>query len=152
MVWLCRWVQLYIPGAALESLPLFGDTSASYSRYFAVKILNAHATGCIVGGLSNEFTFFKLIGSASPTHPGLLYCCTMLGCFILQSSAGGHICFVTDVLGSNLVNLRSRQPNQRFALPDAKRIIQQILLAIDYLHEECGYVHTGRYDACGVFP
>lgn len=40
--------------------------------------------------------------------------------------------------------LRSAQPNQIFAVSVAKRIIKQILLSVDYLHRECGYVHTGN--------
>ena len=31
-----------------------------------------------------------------------------------------------------------------FPVSVVKRIIKQILLSIDYLHRECGYIHTGN--------
>jgi serine/threonine-protein kinase SRPK3 len=96
-----------------------------------------------VGGLSPEYDVFKRIESANPHHPGFAHCLAMQRCFILQSSAGGHICFATDVLGPNMMTLRSAQPNHTFPVSIAKRIIKQILLSVDYLHRECGYIHTG---------
>ncbi|KIJ92132.1 hypothetical protein K443DRAFT_60414, partial [Laccaria amethystina LaAM-08-1] len=57
----------------------------------------------------------------------------------------GHICFVTDALSSSLANLPCPRQN-RFTLPIAKHITKQVLLALDYLHRECGYIHTdGSY-------
>jgi serine/threonine protein kinase len=35
------------------------------------------------------------------------------------------------------------QPNHRFSLNVAKRIVAHILLGLDYLHRECEYAHTG---------
>ena len=120
------------------------DTAAPHKTYVAVKILNAHATGCIVGGLSAEYDVFRRIESANPRHPGFAHCLTIHHCFTLYSSVGGHICFATDVLGPNMMTLRSAQPNQTFPVSVVKRIIKQILLSVDYLHRECGYVHTGN--------
>jgi serine/threonine-protein kinase SRPK3 len=97
-----------------------------------------------VGGLSAEYNVFRRIESANPRHPGFAHCLSIQRCFILRSSAGGHICFATDVLGPNMMTLRSAQPNQTFPVSVAKRIIKQILLSVDYLHRECGYVHTGN--------
>ena len=49
---------------------------------------------------------------------------------------------MTDALSSSLGNLREPGQN-RFTLPVAKRVTKQVLLALDYLHRECGYIHTG---------
>jgi serine/threonine-protein kinase SRPK3 len=121
----------------------YRDTAARDKTYVAVKILTAHATACIVGGLSHEYDVFRRIESANRSHPGFPHCLALRHCFTAYSSVGGHICFVTDVLGSNLQSLRVAQPNQTFSLNVAKRIVKQILLGLDYLHRECGYVHTG---------
>ena len=118
--------------------------AAPHKTYVAVKILSPHATGCIVGSLSAEYDVFRRIESANPHHPGFLHCLAIQRCFTLYSPAGGHICFATDVLGPNMMSLRSSQPNQTFPVSVAKRIIKQILLSVDYLHRECGYVHTGN--------
>lgn len=51
------------------------------------------------------------------------------------------MCFVTDIMGSSLGALRT--PEQKaFAVPVAKCIIKQVLLALRHLHNCCGYVHT----------
>jgi serine/threonine-protein kinase SRPK3 len=52
-------------------------------------------------------------------------------------------------LGENIRSLRRRLPNgQRiFPVAVAKRIIKQTLLALDYLHRECGLVHTGIFSS-----
>ncbi|KIM91302.1 hypothetical protein PILCRDRAFT_520 [Piloderma croceum F 1598] len=128
--------------ARASSIWLCVDTAAPHKTYVAVKILSAHATGCIVGGLSTEYNVFRRIESANPCHPGFAHCLAIQHCFTVHSSAGGHICFVTDVLGPNMMTLRSAQPNQTFPMSVAKRIIKQILLSVDYLHRECGYIHT----------
>ena len=141
---LCVCIPIYDSRDALTYLYGFSDMTAPHKAYVAVKILSAHATGCIVGGLSAEFDVFRRIKSANPQHPGFPHCLTVQRCFIVLSSAGGHICFATDVLGPNMMALRSTQPNPTFPVSVAKRIIRQILLRVDYLHRECGYVHTGN--------
>lgn len=35
---------------------------------------------------------------------------------------------------------------RRFEISVAKRKVKQILPGLDYLHNQCGYVHTGPYD------
>ena len=81
--------------------------------------------------------------STNPNNPGFSHCLTIRGYFITKSAAGGHhdICFVMDPLSSNLAELRPPMQN-RFNIPTTKRIIKQVLLAQDYLHRECGYIHT----------
>jgi serine/threonine-protein kinase SRPK3 len=69
----------------------------------------------------------------------------------MYSPAGGHLCFATDVLGPDMRTLRSTQPNQIFPVSIAKRIIKQILHSVDYLHRECGYIHTGNSLCFGSF-
>ena len=51
---------------------------------------------------------------------------------------------VFDVLGSNLLSLQRTQPNLAFSLQVTKRIIKQVLLALDYLYRDCGLVHRGE--------
>ncbi|KAF8344584.1 hypothetical protein F5887DRAFT_866604, partial [Amanita rubescens] len=108
----------------------------------AMKILTSQATANIVAGHSLEYDVFRKIQSANPNSPGFNHCLTLRHCFTAKSAAGGHICFVTDALSSSLANLRETGQN-RFTLPIAKRITKQVLLALDYLHRECGYIHTG---------
>jgi serine/threonine protein kinase len=108
-----------------------------------MKILTAHATARVVKGVSLEYDAYRKVGSTNPNSPGFGHSLTLRHCFISDSAAGGHICFVTDVLSSSLASLRPRGQN-RFTVAAAKRIIKQVLLALDYLHRECGYIHTGE--------
>lgn len=114
------------------------DTHADVKTYVAIKILTADATKMFP---SEEYEVFTKIGSADPGHPGFQHCLVLRDHFLTTSPAGDHMCFVTDVLGSCLKTLRP--PDRKtFTVPVAKRIIRQLLLALDYLHHECGYVHT----------
>jgi serine/threonine-protein kinase SRPK3 len=69
----------------------------------------------------------------------------------VYSPAGGHLCFATDVLGPNMMALWSTKPNQIFSVSITKHIIKQILYSVDYLHCECGYIHTGNPFRSGSF-
>ena len=109
--------------------------------FVAIKILTAQASANIVMG-SPEYNVYRKIETTNPNSPGFSHCLTLRHCFIANCPAGGHICFVTEPLSVSLANLRPYGQN-RFALSTAKRIIKQVLLALDYLHRECGYIHTG---------
>lgn len=114
------------------------DTHADVKTYVAIKILTAFATKMTP---SEEYEVFTKNGSADPGHPGFQHCLVLRDHFLTASTAGDHKCFVMDVLGSCLKTLRP--PDRKtFTVPVAKRIIKQLLLALHYLHRECGYVHT----------
>ena len=57
---------------------------------------------------------------------------------------GDHVSLVTDVYGSDTSQLQLSQPNGAFPVHVIKRIIKQTLLGLDYLHQECGVIHTGK--------
>ena len=123
----------------------YSDKAAETRTLLAMKILTSQATAHVVAGHSPEYDVFRKIESTNPNSPGFNHCLTLRHCFTAKSAAGGHICFVTDALSSSLANLRPPGQN-RFTLPIAKRITKQVLLALDYLHRECRYIHTGRSD------
>ena len=92
---------------------------------------------------------YKKVKVANPNSPGFSHCLSTRDCFIAQSLAGPHICFVTDPLSSSLEGLRPPGQN-KFTVPIAKRIIKQVLLALDYLHRECGFIHAGGSESALV--
>jgi serine/threonine-protein kinase SRPK3 len=132
----CNWPKLIYP---LSRSDASGDTK----KYYAVKLLTAQATARIVMKYSPEFEVYKKIGSANTSHPGFQHCLVLKNHFLAYSAAGGHISFVTDPLGSNLQSLRPAG-RETFSVPAVKRVMKQLLLALDYLHHECGYIHTGK--------
>ncbi|KAH7910212.1 kinase-like domain-containing protein [Hygrophoropsis aurantiaca] len=113
------------------------------AEYVAVKVLTVNATAGVLYDKLNEENSLKAVKKANPNHPGYKHCLLLHDSFIAQSYHGPHLCFVTDVLGCNMVALRGLQANGRsFPVGLAKRIIKQTLLALDYLHRECNLVHT----------
>ncbi|PBK85862.1 kinase-like protein [Armillaria gallica] len=66
----------------------------------------------------------------------------MLDHFSLDSAFGTHRCLVLEVLGMSLEELTGRTLPNRFPIPMCKRIIKEVLLGLDFLHRDCGIVHT----------
>ncbi|KAK0471511.1 kinase-like domain-containing protein [Armillaria novae-zelandiae] len=62
--------------------------------------------------------------------------------FSLESSFGTHSCLVLEVLGMSIEELTRRTLPKKFPIPMCKRIIREVLLGLDFLHRECGIVHT----------
>ena len=114
-------------------------------EYVAVKTLTVNATAGVVDGFLVEADALRTIKKANPDHPGYKHCLRLYDAIMDVSYHGPHICLVTDVLGANIGSLRKRLPNGQciFPIAVAKRIIKQTLLALDYLHRECGLVHAG---------
>ncbi|KAF8072141.1 kinase-like domain-containing protein [Lyophyllum atratum] len=120
--------------------PLLSD-STTKTRFMAIKVLTVNfTTGCIYGQVF-EIDSMQRITRANPKHPGYEHCLAMRDGFVSMSYHGPHLTIATDVLGSDTMNLQLRQPNSTFSVHVTKRIIKQILLALDYLHRDCGLVH-----------
>ncbi|TFK63648.1 kinase-like protein [Pluteus cervinus] len=63
----------------------------------------------------------------------------------VMSRYGEHLCVVTEVLGFDLFHLASaslRPTEYRFPDFIAKRIMHDLLLALDYAHTTCNIIHT----------
>jgi serine/threonine-protein kinase SRPK3 len=114
-------------------------TSEETTKYAAIKILTAHASAKVALDLSPEFEVHQKIASANPSHPGFQHCLTLNGYLTTKSAAGDHIGYVMEPLGSDIRSLA-----KTFTVPAVKRVMKQLLLALDYLHRECGYIHTGN--------
>ena len=120
------------------------------AEYLAVKILTVYATAAVMDGILGETNALTTIKRANPDHPGYKHCLRLYDVITDGSYHGPHICLITNVLGANIHSLRRQLPNGQciFSVALAKRIIKQTLLALDYLHRECGLVHTGMDSFC----
>jgi serine/threonine-protein kinase SRPK3 len=49
---------------------------------------------------------------------------------------------VFEVLGENLLGLIKRWNHRGIPMPLVKQITKQVLLGLDYLHRDCGIIHT----------
>lgn len=127
---------------------LCSDTLAPTLTYAALKIMTKRASIDIhVSPLvPPDIEIYKRT-SQLRLHPGFNHCATLQWHLATTSGLGRHVCYVTEVLSSSLANLRPRGQN-RFTLPIAKRIIKQVLLALQCLHDKMWYTHTGEFDLC----
>jgi serine/threonine-protein kinase SRPK3 len=90
----------------------------------------------------DEIKLLKKIVDANPAHPGRKHVVSLLDSFEHRGPNGMHVCMVFEVLGENLLGLIKRWNHRGIPMPLVKQITKQVLLGLDYLHRECGIIHT----------
>jgi serine/threonine-protein kinase SRPK3 len=90
----------------------------------------------------DEIRLLRQITNASPSHPGRAHIVSFLDSFTHTVSSMTHICIIFEPLGANLLSLIEK--NRRKGVPPCvvKSISRQVLLGLQYLHDECDLVHT----------
>lgn len=122
---------------------------SSESRFVALKILTRNATEASLGGAdqrSDEQRMLKKVAGANPAHRGYRHNLAYIDAFDIEGPHGVHRCLVTEVLGLNMESIRRKLRDGkdcRIAPSMVKRVVRQVLLGLEYLHDECGIVHTG---------
>lgn len=109
-------------------------------RHIALKVVRsaAHYTETAV----DEIKLLNKIVQANPNHPGKKHVVSLLDSFEHKGPNGVHVCMVFEVLGENLLGLIKRWNHRGIPMPLVKQITKQVLLGLDYLHRECGIIHT----------
>ena len=122
----------------------FRSNLTTEEHFLAVKVLTVNRAAGIVCDKYRELFSAREVAYANPNHSGYQHCLILHYSFVCDSYHGPHISLVFDVLGSDILSLRRKQPNHAFSLHVTKRIVKQVLLALDYLHRDCSLVHTGE--------
>ena len=109
-------------------------------KHVALKVVRsaAHYTETAI----DEIKLLNKVVSANPNHPGRRYVVSLLDSFEHKGPNGVHVCMVFEVLGENLLGLIKRWNHRGIPMPLVKQITKQVLLGLDYLHRECGIIHT----------
>ncbi|KAI9805386.1 MAG: serine/threonine protein kinase, CMGC group [Phylliscum demangeonii] len=109
-------------------------------KHVALKVVRsaAHYTETAV----DEIKLLNRIVQAKPDHPGKKHVVSLLDSFEHQGPHGTHVCMVFEVLGENLLGLIKRWNHRGIPMALVKQITKQVLLGLDYLHRECGIIHT----------
>lgn len=109
-------------------------------RHVALKVVRsaAHYTETAI----DEIKLLNKVVQANPNHPGRKYVVSLLDSFEHKGPNGVHVCMVFEVLGENLLGLIKRWNHRGIPMPLVKQITKQVLLGLDYLHRECGIIHT----------
>ncbi|CAH0044612.1 unnamed protein product [Clonostachys solani] len=115
----------------------FGSTSTVWLAkslqehfYVALKVHILGYTG------KEEFEVCKKILQGDSAHPGYHHLRTAREMIVLPHSNGDHHCLVQDPMWDSWRDILRRNPTRRFNLPMLKGGLQQILRALDYLHNE----------------
>jgi serine/threonine-protein kinase SRPK3 len=109
-------------------------------RHVALKVVRsaAHYTETAI----DEIKLLSKIVQANPDHPGRKHVVSLLDSFEHKGPNGVHVCMVFEVLGENLLGLIKRWNHRGIPMPLVKQITKQVLLGLDYLHRDCGVIHT----------
>ena len=75
-------------------------------------------------------------------HPGRNHVMEFIDDFEIDTSTGKHVCMVFGCLGPTLQDQMARADQKRLPCRVAKQIRRQLLEAMDFLHNECGVLHT----------
>lgn len=110
------------------------------SKHVALKVVRsaAHYTETAL----DEISLLKKIVTANPSHAGRSCVVGLLDSFKQVGPNGTHVCMVFEVLGENLLGLIKRYHHKGIPSELVKQITKQVLLGLDYLHRECGIIHT----------
>merc|ERR1711939_430177 len=109
-------------------------------KHVALKVVRsaAHYTETAL----DEIKLLNKVVSANKDHPGRAHVVSLLDSFTHKGPNGNHVCMVFEVLGENLLGLIKRWNHRGIPMPLVKQITKQVLLGLDYLHRECGIIHT----------
>ena len=109
-------------------------------KHVALKVVRsaAHYTETAL----DEIKLLNKVVKAKPEHPGRKHVVSLLDSFNHKGPNGVHVCMVFEVLGENLLGLIKRWNHRGIPMPLVKQITKQVLLGLDYLHRECGIIHT----------
>ncbi|OOF97048.1 hypothetical protein ASPCADRAFT_514091 [Aspergillus carbonarius ITEM 5010] len=82
------------------------------------------------------------LAQQNPEHRGRVILRTCRDDFEITGPQGKHMCLVYEPMREPLWIMQRRFVDQRLPLPIAKAYIYFLLVGLDYLHSECGIVHT----------
>ncbi|KAG6829279.1 hypothetical protein H0H92_005032 [Tricholoma furcatifolium] len=132
-------------------LPVKVGDSFKTGRYRVIRKLgeNCHSALKVVKSAGryaetarDEIKILSRVDTISRAHPGRSHIVTFLDSFVNQGPESSHVCMVFEPLGENLLALIERHKKTGVPKPLVKVIAKQVLLGLQYLHDECDLVHT----------
>ncbi|KAI0274862.1 kinase-like domain-containing protein [Gloeopeniophorella convolvens] len=109
-------------------------------RHSALKVVKS--AGRYSETARDEIKLLRQIANTSLSHPGRTHVVSFLDSFTHTISSTAHICITFEPLGENLLSLIEKNRRKGVAPCVVKSITKQILLGLQYLHEECDLAHT----------
>ena len=110
------------------------------NKHVALKVVKSD--GHYTETALDEIQLLQKLVTSNPNHPGRRHTVQLLDDFRHTGPNGSHVCMVFEVLGENLLGLIKRYQHRGVPAHIVKQITKQVLLGLDYLHTECGIIHT----------
>ncbi|ODV63132.1 kinase-like protein [Ascoidea rubescens DSM 1968] len=133
-VWLARAKKIEIKNSEVQSNDL---------KYVAVKIVRSakHYTETSI----DEIKLLKKVKNFNTNNNnniGQHNVIKLLDDFTINGPNGNHIVMIFEILGENLLSLIKKFKHNGIPTILVKQIAKQILFALDFLHRNCGIIHT----------
>ncbi|OCF40514.1 CMGC/SRPK protein kinase [Kwoniella heveanensis CBS 569] len=112
----------------------------SNNRHVALKVVKSD--GHYTETALDEIQLLQRVVNSSQTHAGRCHVVGLVDNFRHTGPNGSHVCMVFEVLGENLLGLIKRYQHRGVPQHIVKQIAKQVLLGLDYLHQECRIIHT----------
>ncbi|THH12165.1 hypothetical protein EW145_g157 [Phellinidium pouzarii] len=110
------------------------------NKHSALKVVKS--AGRYAETARDEIRLLRAVMAANPQHPGRDFIVSFFDSFTHTGPEDSHICIVFEPLGENLLALIERNKSKGVPRSLVKTISKQILLGLQYLHDECDLVHT----------
>jgi hypothetical protein len=134
-------LETHCANLSFVSFPvLCNNRSLSTHRHSALKVVKS--AGRYAETARDEIKLLSRVSSISPLHPGRDHIVSFLDSFSHQGPESSHVCIVFEPLGENLLALIERHKKKGVPRVLVRVIARQILLGLEYLHDECDLVHT----------
>ncbi|XP_043563716.1 SRSF protein kinase 3-like isoform X3 [Chiloscyllium plagiosum] len=110
------------------------------NKFVAVKV--AKSARGFSEAAQDEIRLLKCVRWKCSKDPGKERIVQLLDDFIIVGSNGVHVCLVLELLGDHLHRWILESKLQGLPMTCVKKIIQQVLQGLDYLHTKCKILHT----------
>lgn len=111
-----------------------------------MKVLIGDSSIANKRGAWDELGILKVLQKSNPKSSGYGHICYLHDNFVHQGPNGNHTCLVLEAMGLSVLDLYGALPGA-MPLEFLKRVCKHVLQALQYLHEECGIIHTGEYSS-----
>jgi serine/threonine-protein kinase SRPK3 len=109
-------------------------------RHSALKVVKS--AGRYAETARDEIQLLSKVAEANPLHPGRSHIVSFLDSFDHDGPEETHVCIVFEPLGEHLLSLIERNKKKGVPVTLVKTIARQVLLGLEYLHDQCDLVHT----------
>lgn len=110
------------------------------SRHVAVKIVRSARQ--YTETALDEVKLLRKVSETKQQHEGKDHIIAFLDHFMHHGPNGEHVIMVFEVLGESLLSLIKRYKHRGIPVIYVKQIAKQMLLALDFMHRDCGIIHT----------